>query len=319
MHILHPYLARGYMYTPNAEFIYNIGTTSGDMLCGLNLAVLTSNEVPTVDAYELLVKNIIDNDYALLEGKCPEKDDLLHDLWKKEYKASGQRFEKVRIKSERGMRQPGLETVGAQALTILSALKLSYFKSKDQEAKREYNRLFYNYGYGLLSLFPTAYIDSRRGYFNDHNCIIALYVLLKTAESKFEKWLYKKAMMYVWRLSKHWYNGYFTGLLLDACPELLKKEEYQNHLRKCLLYLQESEPYAMSLLNKPVEHSRKTLEPNETPPKIYTMSEDEFYPDIQHDVAMNTKNGGAYYRTGLGYYASYVMCLKAWEKLNNKV
>lgn len=307
MHMTGERLARGFNVDAAGVPVYNDGTVSGDMLCGLNLAILTAEDGSILfDKFEALVQGIIDNDYSLLEGKSPDPEDPGYDLWQellKEVKLP----EFVRMKSARGMWQPGLETVGAQALTILSALKLCYAKTKSPAAKKAYDDLFMKYGYGILSLFPTAYIKSKRGYFNDHNCMIALYVLSKLADTPFEKWLYKTAMKYVWRLSKHWYNGYFTGLLLDAYPELRKEKEFADHLVACLEYLSEVElPEAMI---RPDSFVRKDCE---VPARISLMAEDEFYPDIQFDREIDHVDiNCGYYRTGLGYFASLVMCLRA--------
>ena len=303
-------LARGFNY--NEQITYNGRTTSGDMLCGLNMAMLNNQHDGLLEKYELLVQGIIDNDFSLLENQLPDHEEVGAELWEELARKDNGSYANIKMKSARGMWQPGLETVGAQALTILSTLKLCYKKTRNPHAKEMYDKLFTQYGYGILSLFPTAYIDKQRGYFNDHNCMISLYVLSKLADTAFEKFLYKKAMQYVWSLSSHWYNGYYTGLLLDAYPELLKKPKYSKQLDKCLEYLGEAD--FRNMMQSPESYVRK--DSTSIPPPLRLIAEDEFYPDIQHDKEIESVTPGTrWYRTGLGYFASLVMCLKAKGKL----
>lgn len=305
-------LARGFNFI-DGKVKYNGRTTSGDMLCGMNLAMLDCQNEAVIEKYDGLVQGIINNDFSLLENEAPDSDEVGFELWNELLKENKGMIDKVKMKSARGMWQPGLETVGAQTLTILATLKLSYKKTRNPDAKIAYDKLFNKYGYGILSLFPTAYIDKQRGYFNDHNCMSALYVLSKLAETKFEKWIYKTAMKYVWELSKHWYNGYYTGLLLDAHPELKKESKYKKHLEDCLSYLEELDWKQM--MQTPISFVKKDSEL--VPAKASLVGEDEFYPDIQFDREIDHVDSSVgYYRSGLGYFASLVMCLKAKGILN---
>jgi hypothetical protein len=308
-HMQNRYLCRGYYINPYEDRMeYNVATTSGDMLCGLNLAVLAekSSQTTICDRFDYLVSKIIENDYALLEGVArTAKDDAGVELYKRLLHEAGQVPENVRMKSARGMWQPGLETVGAQALTILATLRLADKKLGSLEARKHYRKLIWKYGYGLLSLFPTAYIDKQRGYFNDHNCMISLYVLSKLADTKLSKWFWKQSMKYVWSLSKHWYNGYFTGLLYDAHPDLYDVQ----YVDRCYAYLLEAD--AGNILNKPDSYETIMLPNDHQPSRLGFIPEDEFYPDIAHDKEYLAKPEAKWYRTGLGWVAGVVMLHEA--------
>jgi hypothetical protein len=295
-----PYLLRGYKWNQyDGEVQYNNQTTSGDMLCGLNLAILTTKNPDLEDDYVELVDQIIQNDYSLLEGQNPGKEYELDTLWQKLYKQAYCRPENVFMKSLRGMWQPGIETAGAQALTILSALKLMGYKLNYRHAQAAYKKLFWFYGYGILSIFPTAYISSNRGYFNDHNCMISLYVLAKLSTNKFEKYLWKFCMWYVWSLSKHWYNGYFTGLVKECYPELIS----DSYIEKCRAFLYENEPRTYGWDNGSPYIIEKV-----TPVTYNELPEDEFSPDISHNQKIV---GGNQIRTGLGFIASAMLLEKS--------
>jgi hypothetical protein len=237
------YLARGYTwdYKEN-KFTFNMKSTSGDMILGLSLAMLDtdltkSSQDELMEKYDQLVSNMVEFDYALLEGQEPT-DEPYKTLWNKRLKEASLRPEAVRMKSSRAMFQPGLETVGAQALTILAALKTNAKKNKSKSSNDEYWKLFYKKGYALLSLLPTAYLPNRRGYFNEANCTHALYILLKLADTKLEKFVYKFALRYVFNLSKSWYNLYFIGLVKEVAPDLISEE----YLQQAKEYLYEEDP-----------------------------------------------------------------------------
>lgn len=299
MHMQGKWLARGYGNTPEGLH-YNVSTVSGDMLCGLNLAVLVTNNEIIKDNFEVLVNGIIENDYALLEGASPDKEDPGYDMYQAKLKAAGYRPEAVRMKSARGMWQPGLETVGAQALTVLAALRVADKKCGSPTAKNEYRKLLFKYGYGLLSLLPTAYIDSKRGYYNDHNCLIALYVLSKLADTKMGRLFWKLPMVYVWSLSKHWYNGYFTGLLNDAHPGTVSDE----YIEQCKNYLYENEPRTFGYEVSSDEVVK------EQPVTYNQLPEDEFSPDIKHNMKVSAGVEDTKIKTGLGFIASAIMLEK---------
>lgn len=308
-HMQNKYLCRGYYINPyEGNMQYNVATTSGDMLCGLNLAVLAekSSQTTICDRFDYLVAKIIENDYSLLEGAArTSKEDAGTELYIRLLHEAGQVPENVRMKSARGMWQPGLETVGAQALTVLATLRLADKKLGSLEARKHYRKLLWQYGYGLLSLFPTAYIDKQRGYFNDHNCMISLYVLSKLADTKLSKWFWKQSMKYVWSLSKHWYNAYFTGLLYDAHPDLYDVQ----YVDRCYAYLLEID--AGNILNKPDSYETIMLPNEQQPARLGVIPEDEFYPDIAHDKEYLAKPEAKWYRTGLGWVAGVVMLHEA--------
>lgn len=299
MHMTGPWLARGYTWNPYEDRIqYNVNTVSGDMLCGLNLAMLNNKNEALEIKYEEMLAHLIDNDYSLLEGGSPEAGDPGYEMYQAELKHKYP--EEIRMKSARGMWQPGLETAGAQALTLLSALRIGDKKLKMPSAKKAYRKMLWQYGYGLLSLFPTAYIDSKRGYFNDHNCLIALYVLSKCADNALSKLFWKIPMVYVWLLSRHWYNAYFTGLLQDAHPGTVS----QKYVDKCIAYLYENEPRVYGH----TDAMRQTT--SEVPVTFNEILEDEFSPDQQMDRHISYSDENSKVKTGLGFMAHAVMIEK---------
>lgn len=304
-HIQGPRLFRGYMANPTS---FNMFSVSGDMLCGMNLAMLNNKNSDLKDKYEYMVLGIINNDYSLLESCSPDplEEPMLATIYKERLIEAMSRPEMVNMKSYKASWSAGIEPVGAQALTLLATLRTSAVLCKEPIAASKYSSLLWKYGYGLLSLFPTAYIESRRGYFNEHNCMTSLYVLSKLAKYK---WFWKMPMIYVWSLSKHWYNGYFTGLLLDAHPELLKKDKYKNHLLKCVEYLREVR------ISEVVERSANFSEvETDAPVKLSEICENEFYPEVRHNYkAMG--NSSEKIMTGLGYLASLTMCLEALKNI----
>jgi hypothetical protein len=300
------WLCRGFSWNPFEQQIdYNVNTVSGDMLCGLNLAIMTNNG-PN-ENFDHLIVGIIENDYSLLEGASPRsKTDPGYDLYQDLLKQVGYRTEAVRMKSSRGMWQPGLETVGAQALTILAALRVAEVKNYNREAGKAYRKLLYKYGYGLLSLFPTAYIDKQRGYFNDHNCLISLYVLSKYSKSKLGKLFWMIPMLYTWSLSKHWYNGYFTGLVKECYPNLIGDK----YIQKCINYLYENKPNTFSY-DERIETVTKSQ------PVTYNDNpNDEFSPDVRHDLVSSPSNEQALkIKSGLGFIACAIMLEKNPKEL----
>jgi len=316
-HINGETLYRGYNWAEDV----NMDTVSGDMLCGLNLAMLdaVSSTKPGVinqgttgdalkDAFDELVCGIIKNDYALLENpnKAPEAPSPENEAYNEELQRVKHR---PKIKSTRGMWQPGLETVGAQAITLLAAVRVADKKCGSLTPAREYSKLLYRYGYGLLSLFPTAFIQHKRGYFNDHNCMIGLYVLAKLADSKLGKLFWTLPMIYVFLLSYRYRNGYFTGLLLDVAPWLSGMLSY--HKQQCEDYLFESDNVIMYSREGGIEIPQA----QELPVPFNEMNQSEFHPD--QDQKHFTNNPGDVnmirtdnYHSGLGWMAHMVMLNK---------
>lgn len=329
-HIQPPWLLRGFNYNAYEDTMdYNAGTVSGDMLTGLSLAIseLSANNAEVTDPeqnifvgmtgnmyvlrerFDELMMYVVEHDYALIEGASPEKGDYGYELWKELYEKESGNLARIRMKSERGMWQPGLETVGAQALTILAALRVADKKIRSPEAGKQYRKLLWKYGYGLLSLFPTAFISSKRGYFNDHNCMVNLYVLSRLADTKIGRLYWKACMLYVWALSKHWYNPYFTGLLEKAHPGTVS-EEYRN---KCIAYLYNKEmPRDYGFRTKVVGKSKLV------PVPYNKLDEDEFSPDIEQDQEVHVDLESERWRSGLGFLASAVMIEKDPKFLLNK-
>jgi hypothetical protein len=303
MHMHGQWLSRGYKQNPyDGQIQYNTSTTSGDMLCGLNLAMVNTRSVALRDNYELMLAPMIeDNDWSLLEGGCPEKGDPGYDFYINEMKTKY--GENIRLKSARGMWQPGLECAGAQALTLLAALRIGDKKLKMPAATKAYKKMLWMYGYGLLALFPTAYIDKQRGYFNDHNCLIALHTLSKLADSKVSRLFWKIPMVYVWLLSRHWYNGYFTGLVNDAHPGTIS----QNYVNKCQAYLYEKEPLLFTMS----PNFGLPMPSEACPLNINSIAYDEFSPDTEQNLLSYVPGDSPNkVKTGLGFMSAAIMLEK---------
>jgi hypothetical protein len=296
-----PYLLRGYKWDyQNKRFINNAQSTSGDMLLGLCLAMLDTNlanetQSMLLEKFDQLVSGIVDNDYALLEGSVPKEEPYIS-LYNEQLKKYDMREEKVKLKSSRAMWQPGLETVGAQALTLLAALKTNAKKNKSKSSEKEYWNVFYKQGYALLSLLPTCYLPNKRGYFNDHNCVNALYILLKLADTKFERLVYKFALRYVFLLSKSWYNSYFVGLIHEVAPELLSEQ----YIADVCDYLYEEDPLSWTLDNA------QTIQSFVSPIPLGTVAHSEFAYGDKLD-RYNVNGTGERVFTGLSELAAMVL------------
>lgn len=303
------FLLRGYKWDfEQNKFINNGQSVSGDMLLGLCLGMLDTdmtnpNQDFLIESYDQLIASIIENDYSLIEMDRP-KDAPYNELYDEQLKLLKNRKEEVKIKSSRGMWQPGLETVGAQALTILAALKVGAKKVKNREAEKEYWKLFFRQGYALLALIPTTYLPNRRGYFNDANCINALYVLLKLSDSKLERAVYKFALRYVFNLSKSWYNPYFTGLVKEVAPELIS-EKYLKDIRE---YLYEEDPSIYCTDNATAIQSKLV------PIPLSLLNYSEFPYESKQDFYIVQGTGNAV-RSGLGELAAMVLLEPDLEKL----
>lgn len=312
----------------------NSGSVSGDMLIGYSLGMLNRREEAATVAdyngsqllvdgangymkerYDEMLHTLIENDYAILEGSRPEDGDINQAMWDRIEAYNEKAINKKKMKSIRGMWQPGVETVGAQALTILCALRVGDKVLGASYAKKEYRRLLFRYGYGLLSLFPTAFTKKSRGYFNDSNCMVALYILSTLADTKLGKMFWRIPMKYVFNLSKPWYNGYFAGLLNDAHPGSVT----QKYLDDCVAYLYEEEmPVVISY------EAGANLEPKEYPIVLSNRNQDEFLPDqgqtmLLPDGLTTEEKGKALvrvtrYRSGLGILANAIMLEKTKVK-----
>ena len=304
-HISGNWLLRGYKWSYfDRQLMLNAQSTSGDMLLGMAIASMNTEHEMLKEKYEQLIVSILDNDYALLEGARPDSAPA-NILWDKLYLQNDQRFEKIRMKSYKGMWQPGLETVGAQALTILAALRVADKKMGNRDAKKAYKKLLYRYGYGLLSLVPTGYIPNSRGYFNDSNCMHALYILSKLSDTQFGKFFWKLPMVYVWLLSRSWLNPYFTGLLEKAHPGTVSKE----YLKQCQNYLFSADP----LLAVYDTSSAKMVK--ETPVPVGNINYDEFNFECNMDVQAGDIEKSPIYRTGLGFMCAAALIEPNPEKL----
>lgn len=310
-HMKNGMLLRGY----NSMGEENAHTVSGDMLCGMSLAMLdVKSEVPEGalvkgstgdllrDKFDEVVINIIENDFALLEGACPE-DGPERAVWDEEMDRVKDILS-IRMKSARGMWQPGLETVGAQAITLLAAVRIADKKCGSVLPKRTYPKLLWKYGYGLLSLFPSAFTQRTRGYYNEHNCMISAYTLAKLADNKLGKLFWTIPMIYLFLLSYKWRNGYFTGLLLDVAPYLGKLLAY--HKQECINNLYEVEPI-------PYSRDRGVELPvtKDLPVPFALMNQGEFHVEQPHRLLL-TKVDNDVIRTdnalsGLGFFAHAIM------------
>lgn len=311
-HMKNETLFRGYDLTGQT----NANTVSGDMLCGVTLAMLDvkSSVIPDYgpikggtgdilrDKFDEIVKSIIENDFALLEGGIPE--DGPERLQYDEELARVKDPILVRIKSARGNWQPGLETVGAQALTLLAAVRVADKKCGSPLPKRTYSKLLYRYGYGILSLIPTAFTQKQRGYYNEHNCMISAYTLAKLADNKMGRLFWTLPMIYIFLLSYRYRNGYFTGLLLDVAPYLSGILSY--HKQECInnLYEKEPIPYSRAFgLEIPIK--------KDLPVAFSDMNQGEFHVEQVH-AQLFTKLDNDIIRTdnhhsGLGWFAHSIL------------
>jgi hypothetical protein len=275
------------------------------------------------DQFDHLVKDLIYNDYSIMEGQTPPGDGpgdgperiLFDELLEKVKEPS-----LIRMKSVRGNLQPGLETVGAQALTLLSALRVAEKKCRNPFARDAYRKMLYKYGYGVLSLIPTSFIPSARGYFNDSNCMAAAYTLAKLADSRAGRLFWGIPLFITWSLSYKWYNGYFTGLLVDAIPEL--KPYFSNYMAKCWQYLHEESPryFAQACALK--------KEPDFYPVHFNKQEQEQFHPDQAHLELVKEYDGQFLptenTRSGLGWLAHAIMLKpelvkRAYEELELEV
>lgn len=223
MHIQRRYLIRGFKKNPAGETIYNIQNVSADTLSGLNLGMLNTTNGGLRDKYYELIHSIIDNDYALLAHDRPSTNDPGYKIYMEKYKESAEQPWLIRMKSSQGCFEPGLSTSGMTALTLLASLRIGDKIVGAQDAKKEYKKMLWTYGYGLLGLFS-----------NDDRNLVSLYILSKLADSKFGKLFWKIPMVYVWLLGRNGYNGYYTGLVNDAYPGIVN----DSYLQDCqnLLY-----------------------------------------------------------------------------------
>lgn len=316
LHMQGPTFFRGYK-GGRKGMEFNNKTIAGDQILGICLALLDAkkqewhtdsegdiltpgpeNQQALLDTFDQAAQAILDNDYSCLEGSLDPKDPLAVEV---------QKVMPV-VKSTRANWAPGLETVGAQSITLLAIVKVLEKKCNSRRAQKEYKKLLWGYGYGLLSLFPTTFIPTRRGYFNDHNTIVAAYILAKLTDSKLGKLYWTFVMLYIWSLSYKQYNGYFTGLLKDVAPWLVT----QKYLDKCKQYLYEEEPNTYTTEFRGYVKRNKFVP---VPVKYNQMNTGgEFHPDEQHQWIDPNGQGPNYHRNGLGWFAACVMIDKKESK-----
>lgn len=287
-------VSRGYYPTTQlSSMSINHQSTSGDMLIGSILGLLHCHNKDLLDRYDDVIHGIVNNDYGMREGSfLPPSDERLLDLWTKNMQQTGGQ---CNLKSARASWAPGLLTVGAQSLNILAAIKTGLTYRKSKILQQAYNRLLWGYGYGLLSLFPTAFIPSWRGYFNDHNCINSAYILARLSTNRFGKIWWSLIVLYVWLLSYKWYNPYFTYLTKTLWPHLIR----DSYVDKCKDYFYNEGKVPQLFFMEYV------TAPTETTPKSYPISYDqmnngaEFYIDEPQFI----KEGGTgpLKRNGLGW------------------
>lgn len=295
-------LFRGY----KEDGSYNLNNVSGDMLLGMCLALTNayrpSNPKPgeensyvkLKDSFDEVLFGMIENDYSLIENQRQDDDPIQSEVWDEQMKLNSYRPEKVKVKSARAMLQPGLETVGAQAITMLAAMRVGDKVVGSLYAKREYKKLFWLYGYGLLSLFPTTFIPSKRGYFNDHNCLVAAYVLSKLSTNKLEKFYWNLIATYIWSLSYPYYNGYFTGLLNEVFPGIISKK----YTEDCISFLYEEDPAVFS------GEGGVKIKPKEYPVKYNEQDRDEFHVDKDPMILTEFLQKS---KSGLGFFSAATM------------
>jgi hypothetical protein len=271
LHINPPVLSRGYKFDATGKIISNYSNTSGDQLIGLTLAMLDESDDIVKEQYEQLVIDIIKNDYSLIEVN---------------------KYGIVTKKAPRGMWSPGIETLGAQSLTLLSTLKMAA-KLGSPDAKKEYKKMIWKYGYGLLSFIPTLFAPWKRNYFNDNNCISAAYILASLSDNKFSKFYWSLVALNVWSLSYKWNNAYFTGMIKELFPKLISDK----YVQKCKDYLYSEEP---------IDYSKNVIterQPLKFPVKFNLLQLGEFSPSQDHKVTCGTPK----YRSTLGWLSSAIL------------
>lgn len=271
-------LLRGYHVDDNGDRLNsNDVDVSGDMLVGL---IFGSTHCSSETQYQIslintLGQHLLVNDYAIKSGNK---------------------------KSDVAMWEPGIFTVGAQAVTILAALRFCYRKTHNLEFLKRYLWLFYFCGYGLLSLFPTAFLPSRRGYNNDNVVIQALYSLIKNTDSSLERFVYKFAILYTWLLSFPYYNGFFTGLVHDVTGLIPRV-----YRQRCLNYLTVDGWSAYSRSGWSETSIMKSLP---LPPQL--RNNGEFGP-VDEDQETGRLGGFDEYVSVLGWLSSYTLIKKSLD------
>jgi hypothetical protein len=219
---------------------------------------------------------------------------------------------------------PGFQSIGSVAtipmgekeLTYLAALKCASNAYNDSGARdlckgrinipseniyeKEFKKRFYGYLGFLLCMFPTAGLWFRRGYFNDNNCMMAAYAIYLLSDSWFERMIMRIAMFNVWLMSWPWYNGFFSGLLYDACGKRFPTKKY---MKKCFVYscTSGSHPYSVKLYSK-------KLSPDKWPIPMGMRNMGEFMPDEDQETVSNI-NGKPQYLSTLGQLVSVL-----WSK-----
>lgn len=177
-------------------------TVSGKNLAFLNLAVLNSKDADFKDGFELLISNIIKNDYSLIEYHRPEIP-LLAEIYDERLVEAMFRQEIVNMKSLYGRMCPEIDLEPKNALVILASLAIIDKKIKSQEGKKYFDKLFWRRGYCLLALAPS----------NDIESLISLYILIKLSNGS---WFWKIPMLFLCYINKNKYSDLQEALISDA-------------------------------------------------------------------------------------------------------
>ncbi len=278
--------------------ITNVLSSNIECLSSLNIAML-SNQVKynTIledsyinttrgedifrERYERLVVNIIEhNDMSLLEGASPV-DKFALKLYKEKLSELNGNSDYLLMKSHKSIMSPGIELTGKNALSLLAAVRIVEKKLKKRSWIKLYNSLIWKQGYGLLSLFSSSNSNE-----NHLSRMTDLYVLSKLSDSPAGRYFWKCAMKFTWLLTKHTYNGFYTGLLEKAHPNSVN----QDYINKCINFLCEEEPRNFSYGNT-VSHNTKIYpikfnKQNDLGQKFN--NNDEVFVDIESE---RTRNG----------------------------
>ena len=209
------HLSNGFKYNIHGAIEHNIKSTNASTLANLNLAMHTETSDMVQDRFDVFVQEVINNDFGLLEFEEPD-DEVAKDAWLE------QPIGRKKLKSVNAMFQPDPSLTGEKALIILASLKLAEVQRKSLDAKEAYYKLLWKNGYAFLSAFPTAEVSE--------SAMFSLYVLSKRSTGK-EKILWKFAMRRLQALAVNTdHDMLFTGMLFDAYPELLEKDENKMRL-----------------------------------------------------------------------------------------
>lgn len=139
------HISTGYGYNEHGQFSFSTKSTGLDTLAAVNLAMVHMPNEALLDKYDQLVVAIINNDFSLLEAEEPDLDEV------KEFWKNSRGGIKYKVKSHNAIMTPRWGTTPEEALVLLTTLQTNYKKNKNPYCLEIYNKLYYKFGYGVLS------------------------------------------------------------------------------------------------------------------------------------------------------------------------